>query len=262
MAHYLAGRETEARRDLRSAMRFRPIAVGARSYGPLRIDNWHRHRALQQRLETRARQDTSDVTGWLAAGAIAYRSLDDADPRSASIGVAVPAFDKALSIDPTDIDGLMMRGTALSGQHFTTYAERAIADLSEVIRLHPGHAEAYLRRSMVHATDSSSLGLAVADCERALALIPGDPMLEAMLGRFKRSQVAVLARQRREAELRAERAAAQESAREQAAAALLAWLAAVAISGTPPSLTYEERQAEHTRMMNDWLQDLATRRDR
>jgi TonB family protein len=256
VAHYLAGRDAEARRDLRSAMRFRAVGISARSYGPLRIDNWYRHRALQQRLEARAGQDARDVTGWLAAGVIGYRSLDDLRPSAGGVS----AFDKALAIAPGDVDALMMRAAAQSGPYFTAYAERAIADLSEVVRLHPDYAEAYVQRSILYATDPPSLGLAVADCEKALALVPGDRTLEAMLRRLRNGQAAWLAQQQRAAELQAARAAALESAQEQAAAAFLGWLAAVAASGTPPPLTYEERQAEHTRMMNDWLQDLATRR--
>jgi len=167
--------------DFRSAMRFRPVANAARTYNTVRFDDHRRHQSVLRVLEIRLTQEPRDVEAWLASAVMGYRYYDDAKPGSRPVSRVAPiaraSLDRALAIDPADLDALMMRA-ALRSTPFVAYNPAgALADLSEVIRLAPDQTEAYFRRALVHAVNKPTLALAIQDCEKALALLPGDATL-------------------------------------------------------------------------------------
>jgi tetratricopeptide (TPR) repeat protein len=258
-AHYLAGRGDQARLDLRSAMRFRPVPNRARTYGSVRLDNWRRYGALQQVVEARVKQNPRDITGLLVSGVLVFRAYDDGAP-GGLMRIASDGFTRALAIEPASIDALMMRAATCSAPLYGYRYETAIADLSEVIRLDANYAEAYFQRALVRAADQPSLPLAIADAEKALSLVPGDRVLVALVNKLKADRVAYEAEKSRLAEARAQRAAALQRAKEQAAAIFLAGFA-VGIAnadGTPASP--EELRRREENFMLDWLWDLTLKR--
>jgi TonB family protein len=255
--YYLAGREAEARQALRTAMRLRPRPNGARTYNTVSIDNWRRFRELQRLLEARAKQNPRDVIGWLASGAVQHSAIAD---RRASGGVGSDPFKVALSIDPTNIDALMMRAASNFAPFAAFRPANALADLTEVIRLDPDYVEAYFQRALVYATDKPSLPLAIADCEKALSLVPSSPLLRSTLEKLKSDQVAWEAEKQRVAELRALRAEEQKRVQEGAAALFFTFLMVQAATWEPP--THEQLRDRQRQTLLDWEFDLATERRR
>ncbi|MGE0811732.1 MAG: TonB family protein [Vicinamibacterales bacterium] len=258
-ARYLAGQPTEALPDLRASARFAPRVTTPRTYEGLRIDDWRRHGVLERVLEERARR-TKDVVGWLAAAAIAYRANDEV-MSGAARGVAGPyaAFRMALSTDPGSIDALMMRASTHAAPFFGFSPKEAAADLTEVIRLQPRNAEAYALRAMVYASDKASLGLAIADCERALQIVPRQPVVEIMLRRLQEEDVAWRAEQRRAAAARARRDEEVRKTAEQMAAAFLTYVATRVAAGPPPLPTPEDRIHEAIQTYIDNMQSIPRR---
>jgi tetratricopeptide (TPR) repeat protein len=253
VAYYFEGRIPEARGDWRSAMRFRPVPNGARTYGSVRFDNWRRYAALQRLVQPRVKQNPRDVLPWLASGAAAFRAYDDGSP-GGLIVAAQDAFKAALAIDPANIDALMMRAASYSAPFFGYRPDAAIADLSEVIRLNPNYAEAYVRRALVYGADKPSLRLAISDAEKALALVPGDPGLRALVNKLKQDQIAWEAQQRA-ADMQA---AAQARAKEDVAALFLAGIATAILTSDPP--TSEERSKQYDDFIRQMWMDLLMER--
>ena len=258
-AHYLAGRGDQARLDLRSAMRFRPLPNRAKAYGAVRFDNWRRYGMLQQVVEARAKQNPRDITGLLVSGVLVFRASDDR-AAGALMRTASDPFTRVLAIEPASIDALMMRAATYSAPLYGYRANAAIADLSEVIRLDGNYAEAFFQRALIHGADKASLGLAVADAEKALSLVQGDPVLRALVSRLKQDQIAYEAEKQRVAEARAQRAAALESAREQAAALFLAGIAAAILTSDGKGPSPEDLRRQEEDFMLDWQWDLTLRR--
>jgi len=90
--------------------------------------------------------------------------------------------------------------------------------------------------------------------------VPGDPALRAMVNRLKQDQIAYEAEKQRVAEARAQRAAALESAREQAAALFLAGIAATILTSDGKGPSPEDLRRQEEDFMLDWQWDLTLRR--
>jgi tetratricopeptide (TPR) repeat protein len=192
------------------------------------------------------------VTPWLASGAAAFRAYDDGSPGGLVVA-AQDAFKAALAIDPANIDALMMRAAAYSAPFFGYRPDDAIADLSDVIRLDANYAEAYFRRALVHGADKPSLRLAVADAEKALSLVPGDPTLRALVNKLKQDQITWEAQQKRAADMRA---AAQERAKEDLQALFLAGLATAILNSDGKGPSPEELRKQWDDFLRDTWMDL------
>ena len=256
-AHYLAGRGDQARGDLRSAMRFRPVPNRAKVYGSVRFDNRRRYGMLQQVVEARAKQNPRDITGLLVSGVLVFRAYDD---RAAGglMRIASDGFARALAIEPASIDALMMRAATYSAPLYGYRADAAIADLSEVIRLDPGYAEAYFRRALIHGADQRSLDLAAADAEKALSLVPGDPVLRGLVNKLKDDRIAYEAEKQRVAEARAQRAESLQRTQEQAAALFLAGVAAAIMTSDGKGPTDEDYRTRQQDILDLWGESLRT----
>jgi tetratricopeptide (TPR) repeat protein len=232
LAYVYAGRVLEARADFRSAIRFgRPVPSTALAYNTLILDDWRRERRVVDLLEERTQKNPGDVEPWLAFG---------------TLGLSADAFDRAVKLNPGDVDVRMLRAifhatpvqgtTALRGYN----RPAALADLTEVIRLKPDHTEAYFWRALLLAMDQGALPAAIADCERALA--QGDPTLTALLDKLRVEQGAW-----EQAKQRAAIARAQfQKDSEVYAAAFLLGLAALAAA--PPASPDPFRRS----FLDDW----------
>ncbi len=232
VARYLSGRLAEARDDLRSSMRFRPTANGARTINLRVFDDWQRHRRALKLLQDRANANAVEVDAWHCIGVLNYRQLDDAQGLSgemAAVSLTEAAFDRALKIDAGNIDVLMSRA-AFNATPFVRYRpEVAIADLTEVIRLNPSHAEAYFRRALIRLSSRQDIAAAVADADRAVTLRPGDSRVVALRDRAK-AELAVAERARQAAAIRAEQ---QKADADVAVALFLAGLATIVVTSEP-----------------------------
>jgi tetratricopeptide (TPR) repeat protein len=231
----------------------------AKVYGAVRFDNWRRCGMLQQVVEARAKQNPRDIPGLLVSGVLVFRAYDDSAP-GAVMRTASDPFTRALAIDPASIDALMIRAATYSAPQYGYRDEAAIADLSEVIRLDAKYAEAYFQRALVRAPDKASLGLAIADAEKALSLVPGDPLLRALVSKLKADQVAWEAEKQRVAEARAQRAEALQRTKEQMAAIFLAGIAAAILDPDWKPASPEELRRREEDFMLDWQWDLTLRR--
>jgi tetratricopeptide (TPR) repeat protein len=220
IAYYLSGRFTEARADYRSTLRYgRAVPSSALAYNTLILDDWQRFRRVLALLAPRTEGPSTDLEALLA---------------SAVAGAGVPAFDKAVKIRPDDVDTRMLRALYLAvpvhGSAVPGYSPpTAMEDLSEVIRLRPDHTEAYFWRAVLRAQNPDPRGLpdAIADCEKALTVSPGDPALTALHQKLKIEQGA----RKRSAELAAIEGAKFEQNKEAYAAAFL--VALVLMFGAP-----------------------------
>jgi tetratricopeptide (TPR) repeat protein len=215
IAYYLSGRLREARADYRSTIRYgRSVPSGALTFNTLILDDWQRYRRVLALLA-----EKTDVDGLLASGVA---------------GSGLPAFDQAVKISPDDVDARMLRAlfqaVPIAGTGVPGYSPpSAITDLSEVIRLRPDHTEAYFWRAMLRAQapEPKALLSAIEDCEKALSVSPGDPVVGALLQKLKIEQRA----REQSAEQAAIARARFEQNKEAYAAAFL--IALVAMFGSP-----------------------------
>jgi tetratricopeptide (TPR) repeat protein len=246
VARYLAGNVREARADVLSSMRIRPIANAARTFNDLRFDDFARFRRARARLDERLKRNRNDADALLVAAAVGFRQFDDGSRVGGNR--LEQDFTRAVQARPGDVDTLMARGLFFATPFVRFDRDAAVADFTEVLRLDSQSAEAYMRRAIVRAPSEEGLAEAVADAERALQLVPGDRLLVALVGKlrddFRRAQVA---RQQRAA-----RAAAQKADLEVLTVAFVAAVAIMAANGQP-GLPAERNFAEEA--LIDFLRD-------
>jgi TonB family protein len=242
IAYYLSGRFTEARADYRSTLRYgRSVPSSALAYNTLILDDWQRYRRVLALLEPKTEGPSTDLEALLASGVA---------------GAGVPAFDKAITLRPDDLDARMLRAlyqaVPVHGAVVPGYSPpSAIDDLSEVIRLRPDYTEAYFWRAVLRAQNPDPRGLpdAIADCEKALTVSPGDPALTALHQKLTIEQRA----RERSAELAAIERAKFEQNREAYAAAFLVGLVLMFASPAEPPNPYQRSLADDMRMWNHFM---------
>src|SRR5262249_38412941 len=101
----------------------------------------------------------------------AYYNRGLAYGRRHDLDRAIADFDEAIRLDPKDVAPRYQRGLAWSSKN---KFDRAIADFDEAIGLDPKHAAAYNARCWSRAITGRALAAALADCNEALRLRPGD----------------------------------------------------------------------------------------
>lgn len=246
LAYYLAARFQDARADWRSTMRYgRPRPSTALVYNQLGFDDWRRDRRIGLLLEERTQSNPNDINAWLALGVL---------------GDSPPAFDRAVKLAPGDIDALMLRAifqaSPVEGSTVVRAYNRpaALADLTEVIRLKPDHGEAYYWRALLLAMDKEALNSAIADCEKALALSPGDPTLSAVL-----QKLTIDRRAWDQAKTQAAIAQAQfEKDKEAYAVAFLIGLVAIFGSSPQPPDPYQRSYLDDLRLRRHFFRPCIT----
>lgn len=248
VARYLSGQLEEARQDFQAAISFRPVANAARAYNQLALDDHRRYRRVLAQLKARTTARPDDLEGWLAVAVVSRHGRIS--------GEIEAALTRAAALAPRDVEVLMMAATYYSMPVSPTFNEsRAMSGFTDVIGLKPDHAEAYFRRAVLLARRETSLPSAISDCEKALALQPGDPALTNLLAKFRTD----LMRSERAKEIAAARKAAQERDAAAAAALFLAGLASAA--AIPDTRTSAERFEDfHNRFMDDWAADIVLNR--
>jgi tetratricopeptide (TPR) repeat protein len=85
---------------------------------------------------------------------------------------AVPAYDRALALEPGNLKARTMRGVAHS---YAGRPDLALADLEAVLAVAPGHPEAVLNRGILRLRQGRHRE-AVPDLERAARLLPDVPL--------------------------------------------------------------------------------------
>ena len=88
---------------------------------------------------------------------------------------AVDDYDRAIELNPDEIPPYFNRALAL----FDRDPERAIEDLSTVIRLQPSYARAYVERGKLYSNRGEFV-LAAQDFNSALRINPGDELVQTM----------------------------------------------------------------------------------
>jgi tetratricopeptide (TPR) repeat protein len=254
LAHLFEGRTSEALEDFRSTMRIQPAPRSAGK--PFRLDDWRRYQRVMARIDQRIERSPRDVDAWVAYGVAAYRQYDAnlATGDMASLMPARTTFDRVLGMKADHVDALMFRAMVHATPYGIYNRNAAIADLTEIIRLHPTHAEAHFRRGLIRAVDGAMLAGAIEDIEVALAAAPGDRAMSAILQKLRADKLSW-----DQAQQRAAAAAIQRNAdMEKLAVMFFAGLATLIITADPaPPQTLAP--GERPPWMKEWEEDLRSR---
>ena len=117
-----------------------------------------------QRLETIAKANAGNATAWIALG--------NAQMDAQRFAEAIISYQRALDLDPKNVDVRVDMGTCYRG---VGQPERAIEEYKKGMKYNPRHAMAYLNSGIVYANDLKKNAEALKSFEKYLELAPNAP---------------------------------------------------------------------------------------
>jgi len=117
-----------------------------------------------QRLETIAKANAGNATAWIALG--------NAQMDAQRFAEAIISYQRALDIDPKNVDVRVDMGTCYRG---VGQPERAIEEYKKGMTYNPRHPMAYMNAGVVYAYDLGKKAEAVKSFEKYLELAPNSP---------------------------------------------------------------------------------------
>ena len=117
-----------------------------------------------QQLETIAKTNPGNVNAWIALG--------NAQMDAQRFAEAIISYQRALDIDPKNVDVRVDMGTCYRG---VGQPERAIEEYKKGMQYNPRHPMAYMNSGVVYAFDLGKKNEAIKSFEKYLELVPNAP---------------------------------------------------------------------------------------